>query len=116
MAATRSARLRAEAILKVRTGQMTARAAAAALGVSRKTYYQWERRGLQAMLRELEEKEAGRPPSGPTPREEALQSKVSELQRRLESMRQTAELRALLRSMEAGSAKKKRLRSSPSSP
>jgi transposase len=97
MPATRSARLRAELILKVRTGQMTATAAAAALGVSRKTYYEWEVRGLRGMLR-------------------ALHSKVAQLQKRLASMTQTAELRALLRSMEAAPAKKKGSRSSRSSP
>jgi hypothetical protein len=40
------ARLRAEVIMKVRCGLMTAQQAAEQLGVSRKTYYQWEERGL----------------------------------------------------------------------
>jgi transposase len=42
--------LRTEMIVKVRAGLMTATAAAEALGVSRKTYYKWEKKGLQAML------------------------------------------------------------------
>jgi len=116
MPATRSARLRAELILKVRTGQMTATAAAAALGVSRKTYYEWEVRGLRGMLRGLEPRRPGRPAAGPTPREQALRSKVAQLQQRLASMTQTAELRALLRSMEAAPAEKKGSQSSKSSP
>jgi transposase len=94
-------------ILKVRSGQMTASAAAAALGVSRKTYYQWEARGLAAMLQELEEKEPGRPPTGPSPEETALKAKVADLEKQVESLAETAELRALLRVMEANQAKKK---------
>ncbi len=115
MPATRSARLRAELIFKVRTGQMTATAAAAALGVSRKTYYEWEVRGLRGMLGGLEPKRPGRPATGPPPKEQALRSKVTQLEKRLASMTQTAELRALLRSMEAAPAKKGGSRSSRSS-
>jgi len=95
---------------------MTATAAAAALGVSRKTYYAWEIRGLQGMLGGLEPKRPGRPASGPTPGEQALRSKVAQLEKRLASMTQTAELRALLRSMEAAPAEKKGSRSGKSSP
>ena len=116
MPATRTARLRAELILKVRTGLMRATAAAAALGVSRKTYYAWEIRGLRGMLGGLEPKRPGRPASGPPAREQALRSKVALLQKRLASMTQTAELRALLRSMETVPAKKRGSRSSRSSP
>ena len=41
-----TARLRAEVIMKVRCGLLTAQQAAEHLGVSRKTYYKWEERGL----------------------------------------------------------------------
>ena len=94
-------------ILKVRSGQMTATAAAAALGVSRKTYYEWESRGLAAMLRQLEDQQPGRPPTPPSPKETALQAKVAELQKQVDSLAQTAEIRALLRVMESKAAKKK---------
>jgi len=40
------ARQRAEVIFKVRSGQMTAKAAAQTLGISRQQYYQWEQRGV----------------------------------------------------------------------
>ena len=52
---------RAEVIMKVRCGLMNASQAAARLGVSRKTYYKWERRGLSALLNGLEDQPAGRP-------------------------------------------------------
>lgn len=93
-------------ILKVRSGQMTATAAAAALGVSRKTYYEWEARGLSAMLIELEDKEPGRPASGPTPQEKAMKATMANMQKEIDSLAQTAELRALLRIMEAKAKKK----------
>ena len=51
----RKARQRAALILKVRSGQLTATAAAQALGISRQAYYQWESRALKAMLAALEE-------------------------------------------------------------
>ena len=43
-------REKAEMILKVRGGLMSAAEAARKLGISRKTYYKWERRGLEAMM------------------------------------------------------------------
>ena len=107
MASKEKARERLEMILKVRSGQMTATAAAAALGVSRKTYYEWEAKGLSAMLGGLEDREAGRPPDGPNPEVEALRAKVAEQDKRLQSLAQTAELRALLLAMERRDAKKK---------
>ena len=53
--------LRTELIVKVRAGLMTATAAAETLGVSRKTYYKWEKKGLQAMLAAGQDDAAGRP-------------------------------------------------------
>jgi len=116
MASKATARQRAEAILQVRSGQMTATAAAASLGVSRKTYYEWEARGLSAMLQQLEDQEPGRPPVAASPKEEALQAKVAVLEKQVESLAQTAEIRALLRTMDHGSTKKKRKPSQRSSP
>jgi len=43
------ARERALVILRVRTGAFTAKEGAKRLGVSRKTYYEWEERALKAM-------------------------------------------------------------------
>lgn len=56
-----AARLRAEVIMKVRCGLLTARAAASQLGVSRKTYYKWEDRGLAGLLSSLTDQASGRP-------------------------------------------------------
>ena len=40
------AKQRAAVILQVRSGQLTATAAAQTLGISRQQYYQWEQRAL----------------------------------------------------------------------
>lgn len=114
MKTKQKARMRAEVILKVRAGLMTATEAAAMLGVSRKTYYQWEKRGLGAMLRQLEDQSPGRPATGPSPAA-ALTARVSELEAKLKAAEQTAEIRAVLRAMEGASVKKKPRRSPKSS-
>lgn len=110
------ARARAEMILKVRAGLLTATAAAEALGISRKTYYEWEERGLKAMLQELEDQEPGRPTLPVSPIETALTAQVAQLESKLKVAEQTAEIRAMLRAMEGAGAKKKRRRSPKSSP
>jgi transposase len=55
------ARKRAEVIMKVRCGLINASQAAKQLGISRKTYYKWEQRGLAALLNGLEDQVPGRP-------------------------------------------------------
>jgi DNA invertase Pin-like site-specific DNA recombinase len=56
-----TARLRAEMIMKVRCGLLTARQAADRMGVSRKTFYKWEQRGLSALLDSVTDQPPGRP-------------------------------------------------------
>lgn len=68
-----TSRRRAEIIMKVRSGFITATQGAALLRVSRKTYYKWENRALKAMLKELEEKEPGRPE---TPEHETTETEL----------------------------------------
>ena len=80
--------LRTEMIVRVRAGLMTATAAAQTLGVSRKTYYKWEKKEVKALKR-----------------------KVKTLSAKLEDMAQTAELRLMLRILERRDAKKKQTES-----
>jgi len=106
------ARRRAEVILQVRSGQITARQGAKLLGISRKGYYQWEKRGLQGMLDGLCQKEAGRPPKPSDPETQALRQRIAQLESRLALAEQTAEVRAVLMDMRRAEqkrdAKKKR--------
>jgi DNA invertase Pin-like site-specific DNA recombinase len=87
------ARQRADIIMKVRSGLMTATEGAAALGVSRKTYYKWENRALGAMLDGLEDRDTGRPElPGPSRDEVDLRSQLEELQREKEVLEKRIEL------------------------
>ena len=90
------ARQRAQLIMQVRSGLLTAEAAARQLGVSRKTYYKWERRALAAMVEALGNRDQGRPPRPSDPEKEALRRRTQELQARLEVLEQTGRLRQVL--------------------
>lgn len=91
------ARQRAELILKVRSGLMTATEAAQELGVSRKTYYKWEKRALEAMLEGLSERNSGRPPPPEIDQEkEDLQKEVVQLRIQVKAQRRLLDLRASL--------------------
>jgi len=90
------ARHMAEVILKVRGGRMNASEAARALGISRKTYYKWERRGLAAMLEGLCERNSGRPAS-PVDGAKADRKTMKEMERTLQRQDQRREIRVLLR-------------------
>lgn len=93
------AQRRAELILKVRSGLMTATAAAADLGVSRKTYYEWEKRGLSAMMQALEDRPTGRPKNPVDPEKTALKKEVKDLRKQLAETDQTLRIREMLRDL-----------------
>jgi transposase len=104
------ARKRAEIILKVRSGQMTAKEAAKVLGISRKTYYEWEQRGLQGMLEALSNRPPGRPEIPRDPEKEALKQKVEDLEQKLLLSEHVEEIRKLmdgLKDLEQEDRKKK---------
>ena len=90
------ARQRAQLIMQVRSGVLTAEAAARQLGVSRKTYYKWERRALAAMVAALGTREQGRPLQPRDPEKEALRRQLTEVQAKLTVLEQTERLRQLL--------------------
>jgi len=90
------ARQRAQLIMQVRSGVLSAQEAARQLGISRKTYYKWERRALAAMVEALGNREPGRPPLPTDPEKEALQRQTQELQAKLEVLEQTEQIRQRL--------------------
>jgi transposase len=90
------ARTRASIIMKVRSGQMTAREGAEALGVSRKTYYEWEQRALEAMVAVMDNGAAGRPAAQADTEKQQLQARVKELEKKLLLAEKTIEVRDLL--------------------
>jgi len=98
------ARLRASVIFKVRSGQITAEEGARLLGVSRKTYYEWETRALQAMTAAMEDKPAGRPAQPQDLEKARLREEVEELQKKLFIAEKTVEVRDMLHAYELHNA------------
>ena len=90
------ARERALVILQVRGGTLTAKQGAQLLGVSRKTYYEWEEKSLKAMALALENRPPGRPPALMDPEKEALRERIQELEKKLDLAEKTIEVKELL--------------------
>jgi transposase len=87
------ARQRAQLIMQVQNGLVSAQEAARQLRISRKTYYKWQRRALAAMVEALGNREHGRPTLRVDPENEALQRQSQELQAQLLVMEQTVRIR-----------------------
>ena len=105
------ARQRAQMIMKVRCGLMTACEAAAQLAVSRKTYYKWEQRGLAALLDSLSDQAPGRPEKPVHETEQVLEKQLADLKRQNQLLEQKMTLKDLafdfnLRSPKGRSKKK----------
>jgi transposase len=94
------ARERALVILQVRSGVLTAKEGAKLLGVSRKTYYQWEERALKAMALALENRPAGRPAVSMDEEKERLRERIRELEKKLDLAEKTIEVKELLTAYE----------------
>lgn len=105
------ARERALVILQVRSGALTAKEGAKLLGVSRKTYYEWEAKSLKAMALSLENHPAGRPTLPVDEEKEALRERIQELEKKLDLAEKTIEVKELLADLDSfrdKGAKKKR--------
>jgi transposase len=100
------ARERAAVILEVRSGKRTATEGAERLGISRKTYYEWEDRALKAMAEALENRAPGRPSVPVDLEKEELQGRVKELEKRLYLAEKTIEVKDLLTAYDLHEAKK----------
>ena len=98
---SQAARQRAEIIMKVRCGLMTATQAAQLLGVSRKTYYKWEQRGLAALLEGVQDQPGGRPE---TPlkqiRQAQFDKELKELKQQNELLEKKLKLKDLVHQMQ----------------
>src|SRR5512136_145235 len=94
------ARERALVILQVRSGALAAKEGAKLLGISRKTYYEWEEKSLKAMSLALENRPSGRPPLPLDPEKEVLRERVRELEKKLDLAEKTIEVKELLAAYE----------------
>ena len=93
------ARRRATVIWRVRSGAVTARQGAQELGVSRKTYYEWEARAMEGMTEALRNQSAGRPAridAVQAAQELVLTDRIQKLEQELAVARQTVEVRDIL--------------------
>lgn len=99
---------RTAVVFAVRSGQITAEEGARRLGVSRKTYYEWERRALQAMTAAMEDKVPGRPSTPQDEEKQRLQEQIAELQNKLFVAKKTVEVRDMLHAYELHNAKVKK--------
>ena len=102
------ARKRTAVVFAVRSGQITAEEGARRLGVSRKTYYEWERRALQAMTEAMEDKSPGRPSIPQDEEKQRLQNENAELRNKLFVAEKTVEVRDMLHAYELHNAKTKK--------
>lgn len=99
---------RALLIMQVQAGTLTASQAAKQLGISRKTYYQWEQRALTSMLEAVTQLPPGRPRKNTTPEQRKLEQKVWILQKELDKAQESKEIRAILELARKHDAKKNR--------
>jgi transposase len=102
------ARKRAAVVFAVRSGQITAEEGARRLGVSRKTYYEWERRALEAITEALEDRGPGRPSTPKDEEKQHLQDEIAELRNKLFVAEKTVEVRDMLHAYELHTAKTKK--------
>ena len=68
-------------ILDVLAQRMTVTQAAVELGVSRKTFYEWQERALSAMRSALRDRPGGRPPQPVDPEKTQLQEALATLEK-----------------------------------
>ena len=94
--AQQTMRLRAEMIMKVRCGLITASQAAHRLGVSRKTYYKWEQRGLNALLDGVANQSPGRPVRVSDDHRQALEGQLAEAMTQIELLNHKLALKDVL--------------------
>src|SRR5512139_1126667 len=90
------ARQRALVVLQVRSGLLTAKEGAQRLGISRKTYYEWEDKSLRAMALALENRPVGRSSVPVDKEKETLREQIRELEKKLYLAEKTVEVREIL--------------------
>ena len=96
---------KAKVIFRVRSGALSAKDGAALLNLSRKSYFEWESRGLAGMLSALTEKPPGRPKQEGDPEKEAMKKRIALLEEELLVAKKTLHVRRLLEAWDKQKAK-----------
>ena len=104
-------RLRAQTLLDVLADRITATQAADRLGISRKTWHEWQQRGLEAMLEAMADRPTGRPPKERDSEKESMLKELLERDRKIADLEQSRRIQRLLNPpqprQQAGDTKKK---------
>lgn len=87
-------------------GSLTAVEAARRLGISRKSYYQWEQRALRGMQQALTPGPVGRPASTCDPVLGQMEVQNQQLQKQVELLEQRLRVREILNAAETRAKKK----------
>lgn len=95
-----------EAVLRVRAGTLSAAEAARSLGVSRKTYYQWEARALRGMMEALRQGRPGRPSKAADSEALRLRARLEQSERERTLLEQRMRVQRLLVETDDRSKKK----------
>jgi len=85
-----------EKIVQVQSGLLTASAAAKQMNVSRKTYYQKEKRGLSGMRAGLLQKDSGRPRPQVDEDKERLKEDLGTLREEIATLQQVQRVREVM--------------------
>ena len=95
-----------KALMEVRGGLLSAKAAAARLGISRKTYYEWEKRAMEGMMSALQPRPTGRPAAPSDPQMQQLRVENQDLRRQVQVLEQSLVIRRMLAEADSRSKKK----------
>lgn len=87
---------RLRALMEVWSGRRTAKDAAVSLGISRKSYYQWENRAIAAMHAALQDGQPGRPRKGADVTRLALEKETRDLRAEVLILQQRESIRSRL--------------------
>lgn len=90
------ARERVSVILQVLNKQLAASEAAKRLGVSRKTYYKWEKRFLSGGLEAVADRSVGRPQKKVDQEKEELKKQLEQKEKEVTVLQQTLRIREVL--------------------
>ena len=95
------AKERLAVVVRVLSGQLSATEAAAMLGISRKSYYEWQERALSGMQEALTNRPAGRKPAPVDAEKEQLKEQVETLSMKLTLAQKTIEVKNIIAEFEA---------------
>lgn len=86
---------RMKVFMKVQAGIITAAQGAQELGISRQAYYEWESRGMEALMTGMSDRPTGRPKTEPPTQVKKLEKKVGRLEEELFLQKKIIEINKL---------------------